>query len=319
MNITEVSVVVVSWNTQDILCDCLRSIYEQGGEIDLEVIVIDNASTDGSVEMVKKDFPQVTLIENSQNRGFAAACNQGIKVAGCRYILILNSDIVICESAIAKTVMYADNHPEVGIVGCQVWENQNTIQMTCFRFPSLLNLLLETFALNRILRKNRFFGREWMLWWTRDSESEVDVVSGMFMLVRRRAIDEVGLMDESYFLLYEETDWCYRFSKAGWKRTFWPGAKIIHVDGGSQSRKQANPRMIVQFRKSTLIFYRKHRTFAEYLSARLILVFYCILRCASWGVLKLYKKSLGRDFKYETEKLQGFWWAFIFCATGREL
>jgi GT2 family glycosyltransferase len=120
MNMTEVSVVVVNWNTQDILRDCLRSIYEQSGEIDLEVIVIDNASTDGSVEMVKKDFPQVTLIENSQNRGFAAANNQGIAISKGRYVLLLNSDTVVLDNAIAKTVAFADSHPKAAIVGCRV-------------------------------------------------------------------------------------------------------------------------------------------------------------------------------------------------------
>ncbi|MBA7636301.1 N-acetylglucosaminyl-diphospho-decaprenol L-rhamnosyltransferase [subsurface metagenome] len=267
----DVSIIIVNWNTRDIIRDCLKSVYEQTKGISFEVIVIDNASSDGSVEMVKSEFYQVVLIENKQNRGFAAGVNQGIAVAKGRYALVLNSDTIVCDNAIEKTVQYADKHAEAAVVGCQVWENSDTIQMTCFRFPSVLNLFLHTFALNKIFKNNHFFGREWMLWWPRDSEREVEVVSGSFMLVRRNAIDDVGLMDESYFLYYEETDWCYRFAKGGWKILFWPRAKIIHVDGGSHSTNKNAVGMSVQVQKSLLIFFKKHYGMTHYLFARLIL------------------------------------------------
>ncbi len=220
MNITEVSVVVVNWNTQDILRDCLISIYEQCGEIDLEVIVIDNASTDGSVEMVKKDFPQVTLIENSQNRGFAAANNQGIAISKGRYVLLLNSDTVVLDNAIAKTAAFADSHPEAAVVGCRVLNPDRTLQPTCFMFPSILNMLLSSTYLYKLFPKNKFFGRERMTWWNRNDIREVDVVTGCFMLVRQDTIKKVGSMDEQFFMYGEETDWCYRFKQAGWKVMF---------------------------------------------------------------------------------------------------
>lgn len=314
----DVSIVIVNWNTKELLRDCLNSIYEQAGEIDYEIIVVDNASTDGSAEMVKRNFPHVTLIENSENRGYAAGVNQGVAVAKGRYVLVLNSDTIVCDNAIEKTMQYADKHPEAAVVGCQVWEDSDTVQMTCFRFPSVLNLFLDMLALSRIFKKNRFFGRAGMWWWLRDSEREVDVVSGMFMLVRHRAVDEVGLMDELYFLLCEETDWCYRFSKAGWKRIFWPGAKIIHVDGGSQSRKKANLKMMVQFQKSILIFFRKHYSLIEYLLARVLLAVHCGLRCVAWGFLTLCKKLVGKDATYQVEKTRGFWLSFKFCVLGCE-
>jgi GT2 family glycosyltransferase len=219
MNMTEVSVVVVNWNTQDILRDCLKSIYEQAGEIDLEVIVIDNASTDGSVEMVKKDFPQVTLIENSQNRGFAAANNQGIDISKGRYVLLLNSDTVVLDNAIAKTVAFADSHPKAAIVGCRVLNPDQTLQPTCFMFPSILNMLLSSTYLYKIFPKSKFFGREQMTWWDRSDVREVDVVTGCFMLIRRKAIQQVGTMDEQFFMYGEETDWCYR----------WPAGKLCSL------------------------------------------------------------------------------------------
>ncbi len=311
-----VSVIIVNWNTCALLRKCLESVYKQAGDIEFEVIVVDNGSTDGSCDMVRALFPGVKLITNDTNKGYAAAVNQGIRVAKGRYFLILNSDTIICDAAIEKTIAYADNHTDVAVVGCQVYGKQEIPQITCFRFPSVLNLFLETFVLSRIFKKNRFFGREHMRWWLRDTERQVNVVAGVFMLVRREAVDKVGLMDEEFFFLYEETDWCYRFSKAGWKIMFWPGAKIIHVDGGKQSRKQANLKMMVQSQKSMLIFFRKHYGLIKYLLARVLLAIRCGLQCVAWRFLMLCKKMVGKDATYQVEKTRGFWLSFKFCVLG---
>jgi len=289
MNITEVSVVVVNWNTQDILCDCLRSIYEQGGEIDLEVIVIDNASTDGSVEMVKKDFPQVTLIENSKNRGFAAANNQGIDISKGRYVLLLNSDTVVLDNAIAKTAAFADSHPEAAVVGCRVLNPDRTLQPTCFMFPSILNMLLSSTYLYKLFPKSKFFGRERMTWWNRNDIREVDVVTGCFMLVRQDVIKKVGSMDEQFFMYGEETDWCYRFKQAGWKILFTPFAEIIHL--GGQSAEQKAVTMIVQIRKSILQFMKKHHGPFVYRTACLLIILFLAVRLPIWSVIALFQRA----------------------------
>lgn len=289
MNITEVSVVVVNWNTQDILCDCLRSIYEQGGEIDLEVIVIDNASTDGSVEMLKKDFPQVTLIENSKNRGFAAANNQGIDISKGRYVLLLNSDTVVLDDAIAKTAAFADSHPEAAVVGCRVLNPDRTLQPTCFMFPSILNMLLSSTYLYKLFPKSKFFGRERMTWWNRNDIREVDVVTGCFMLVRQDVIKKVGSMDEQFFMYGEETDWCYRFKQAGWKILFTPFAEIIHL--GGQSAKKKAVTMIVQIRKSILQFMKKHHGPLVYRTACLLIISFLAVRLPIWSVIALFQRA----------------------------
>ena len=316
MNTIDVSIIIVSWNTRDILQKCLASIYEQDGDIELEIIVIDNASTDDSAEMVRKNFPQVCLIENSENRGFAAANNQGIKIAKGRYVLLLNPDTIVLDNAIDKTISFADTNPSVGIVGCQVLENSQTVQMTCFRFPDIVNLFFSTFWINKIFKYNRIFGREWMLWWRRDSQREVDVITGSFMLARCKAIDEVGLMDEDYFLYYEETDWCYRFKKAGWKILFWPGAKIIHWHGGSNSSKQDALKMFVQFQKSLLIFFRKNYGWLHFIAARLLLIISFGLRCFSWRLMVFFRGAIGNNINKEKEKLIKNWVAFKYCAFG---
>lgn len=313
----DVSIVIVNWNTCGVLRDCLSSIYRETEDLSFEVIVVDNASSDPSIEMVKSEFPRVTLITNSTNRGFAAANNQGVKISRGRYVLLLNSDTIVCDKAIERTVDYADQHREVAVVGCQVWQNQHTIQMTCRSFPSLLNVLLSSFGLLSTFKCNRFLGREEMPWWRRDSERQVDVVSGMFMLVRRDAIHDVGLMDEVYFLYFEETDWCYRFYRAGWRAVFWPGARIIHVDGGSKSTNQDEVGMSVQYQKSLLTFFKKHYGNTSYFAVRVLRVISFVLRCCCWTLVALLKWGLTKGDSSDFKKIEKCWAALKFCMFGR--
>lgn len=314
----DVSIIIVNWNTDLLLRDCLASVYEEAGSVYYEVIVVDNASLDGSVEIVRTEFPHAKLIAEKTNRGYAAAINDGLRIAEGKYVLVLNSDVLVCDSAIEKTVRYADRHPEAAVIGCQVRENRDKVQMTCFRFPSLLNLFLRTSGLARIFKYNRFFGRGDMFWWQRDSEREVDVVSGMFMLVRSEAICEVGLMDEDYFLYCEETDWCYRFAKAGWKRLFWPGARIIHVNGGDHSTNQAALKMFIQLQRSQLIFFRKNHGLYSYWLARLLLTLIFAQRVCLKSFILSYKRLLRRNTHGDVVERKKFWLAFKFCLSGSE-
>lgn len=285
----DVSIIIVNWNTRDILSGCLRSIYEQINGLDFEVIVIDNASSDGSAEMIKKEFSQVVLLENSHNRGFAAANNQGMAIAKSRYVLLLNSDTIVLDSAIAKTVSFADSHPEAAVVGCRILNPDRTLQPTCFMFPSILNMLLSTSYLYKLFPKSGFFGREQMTWWDRNDTREVDVVTGCFMLVQREAIEQVGLMDECFFVYGEETDWCYRFKRAGWKIVFTPDAQIIHFGGGSSKQKQSE--MILQLRQSILLFMKKHKSFSTHVLACLLVALFFFLRVPYWLAKALFTHS----------------------------
>ena len=283
------SIIIVSWNTKEILRNCLGSIYEQHGDSSLEVIVIDNASSDGSAEMVKKDFTQVTLIENSENRGFAAANNRGIAIAKGRYVLLLNPDTIVLDNAINKTLCFADAHPESAVVGCRVLNSDRTLQPTCFMFPSVSNMLLSATYLYRLFPKNRFFGRERMTWWDRNDIREVDVVTGCIMFVRCEAIEQVGLLDEQFFVYGEETDWCYRFRQAGWKVIFTPCAEIIHL-GGESTQKKATA-MVVQLRKSILQFMKKHHNPFIYRIACMLTVIFLAVRLPIWSVMAFFHRS----------------------------
>lgn len=293
----DVTVIIVNWNTRGLLFNCLKSLKENAGDVDYEVIVVDNNSSDGSPDMVRKEYPEVQLIVNDENIGFAAANNKAIPIAEGRYVLLLNSDTIITDKVVEKTVAYADENIEAAAVGCQIRRDPETVQMTCFRFPSVLNVFLTAFGFSRTFKNNRVLGREWMLWWKRDSERQVDVVSGMYMLVRKKAIEDVGLMDDSFFFYYEETDWCYRFRQAGWKALFYPHASIIHVGGGGRSSSKAMIKMYVQEQKSLLIYLGKHHgTFSVWL-AKVFLITGFIIRCGMWSIIASVKKIRGRDHK----------------------
>ncbi len=251
----DVSIVIVSWNTRDILRNCLQSIFSEARRVAFEIILVDNHSADGSADMVATEFPQVRLIRNADNLGFAAANNQGIAVASGRYVLLLNSDTVILDGAIDKAVHYADSRPRAAVVGCHTLGPKGNLQYNCFQFPSLLNLALSLTRLQTMFWYNRFFGRARLGWWDYSTERAVDAVAGCFMLARRAAIDEVGPMSEEYFMYSEDTDWCWRFRRAGWHVMYTPDATIRHL--GRCSSSQAPMDMHLLERRSLLMFLEK--------------------------------------------------------------
>jgi GT2 family glycosyltransferase len=280
----DVSIIVVNWNTRELLRDCLDSIIKQTQQFSFEIIVVDNASSDGSASMCEQYFPAVKVIANNTNRGFAAANNQGMQIASGRYTLLLNPDTVVLDGAIDCCVAYADAHLDIGIVGCQVLERDGQIQQTGFSFPSPWNLFLTLTGLPRLFPRSQLFTKPQLGWWKRDSEEDIDVISGMFMLVRQEAIQQVGVMDESYFIYAEEADWCFRFHKAGWRRVFFPEARIIHVDGGGKSTSQVNVKMLVQLQKSMMIYFGKNLGFVPWMTAKVLFLLSNAARFLGWVI-----------------------------------
>jgi GT2 family glycosyltransferase len=252
-----VSIVIVNWNTRDILRQCLVSISQETA-LEHEIIVVDNASSDGSQGVVRSEFPGVTLIENETNKGFAAANNQGLAISNGNRILLLNPDTIVLESAIDRMVAWLDAHPSVGCVGCQVWEDERTIQRTGFSDPGPLNLALVEFGIQRLAPRHHLIGRPEYGGWDRRDERDVDVVSGMFMLLPRAVFEQIGYLDEAFFVYSEEADWCRRIREAGWRCVYAPEARILHLDGGSKSTSQIRSRMYVQMQKSKMIYLRKY-------------------------------------------------------------
>jgi GT2 family glycosyltransferase len=287
----DVSIIVVTWNTRDLLRACLASIFKETRCVSFQIIVIDNASDDGTADMVRTEFPGIELVVNRENRGFAAANNQGIRASNARYFLLLNPDTVILDGAICRCVEYADANPDVGIVGCQVYQDGQCIQRTGFAFPSAWNLFLTLSGLSRAFPKSRLFGAPQLGWWARDDERDLDVISGMFMLIREEALRQIGLLDEDYFVYTEEADLCFRFARTGWRRVFIPSARIVHVDGGGKSASQVNTKMFVQLQKSMMIYYKKNCGKPDWVAAKAIYIASNIARGAIWLVLSYLRQD----------------------------
>jgi GT2 family glycosyltransferase len=284
--VPEVSVIIVNWNTRDILRGCLASIAAET-RAPHEVIVVDNASTDGSAAMVAAEFPDVRLIANTDNRGFAGGNNQGLAVARGRHVLLLNPDTVVLDGAIDRMLAWLADHPDVGCVGCQVLEGPDTIQRTCFADPTPLNLALVELGLHRLGARIPWLGRPFYSDWDRTTGRDVDVVSGMFMLVPRAVLEAVGPLDPAFFIYVEEADWCRRIRRAGWRCSFAPVARILHLDGGSKSTDQVRPRMHVQMQKSNLVYARKHHGALGYWAVKTLYVLSAALRGAVFAPLAL--------------------------------
>ena len=254
---TDLSVIIVNWNVRDLLRRCLRSLYSSATESGLavQVIVVDNGSTDGSVEMVRSAFPAVHLIVNRDNRGFPAANNQGLAVAQGRYSLILNPDTEIVGDALATLVAFADAHPDVGIVGPQLLNPDGTVQSSRRRFPTLATAFFESTWLQRY-GPRRILEHYYVLDRPDDRVQDVDWLYGAAFMARREAVAQVGLLDEGYFMYSEELDWCRRFRDAGWRVVYLPTAQVIHY--GGKSSEQVIAARHIHFQTSKVRYFRKY-------------------------------------------------------------
>ena len=250
----DLSVVIVNWNVRDLLRQCLRLILDTQC-LTLETIVVDNASTDGSVEMVRAEFSGVHLIANADNRGFPAANNQGIAAAQGGYVLLLNPDTALVGDALATMVAFANANPDVGIVGPQLLTSDGSVQSSRRRFPTLLTAVFESTWLQPHAPR-RLLERYYVLDRPDDVVQDVDWLYGAALMARREAIEQVGLMDEGFFMYSEELDWCRRFREAGRRVVYLPTAQIVH-HGGKSSEQVAAARHI-HFQTSKVRYFRKY-------------------------------------------------------------
>ncbi len=250
------SICIVNWNTRDDLRQCLQSLPGGAGELTLEVFVVDNASTDGSPAMVSSEFPQVTLLRNPNNSGFAHANNQAL--ARCRgdYLLLLNSDTVVHPGALSAFVDAMEAQPEAGIGGAKLLNSDGSLQFSCRRFPTFTAGLLRNNPIGRLFPGNAKVQDYLMTDFDHNVAAEVDWVSGAALCMRRATLEQIGLLDETYFMYCEDVDWCYRAHQAGWKIYYFPEAVITHHIGRSSDKAVAA--MVRAHHHSMGIFYRKH-------------------------------------------------------------
>ncbi len=244
------SFILVNWNTKGHILEALRSIVDTVHDYRHEIFVVDNGSTDGSPEAIRKTFPRARLIRNEENLGFARAVNQALTQARGSYCMLVNSDARLTEGAIKTLATFMEENPDVGIAGGQLMNEDGSRQNSIAPFPSLATELLNK-RLLRILFPRQYPGKE------RDYPAPLDVDSlvGACIIVRCQAIDEVGMLDEGYFFFMEETDWCLRLKKQGWRISFVPQARILHLQGASASLAKAEAR--IEYYRSRYRFFTK--------------------------------------------------------------
>lgn len=254
--IKDLVVSIVTHNSLNFLKECLYSILENPPGVEYEIIVVDNASGDGTAEFVRKNYPEVTLISNSRNIGFAAANNKAIKKSNSKYLLLINSDCRVYEKSIDGLVDFMEKNPGAGIAGPKIVNSDGTIQLSCRRFPSIFNAAAHT-ILGDIFPHNPFSKKYKLAGIRRDNPLKVDWVSGSCMIIRKKAlVEDTGVLDENYFMYVEDLDICYRMWQKNWEVYYYPQAKIMHHIAGSSDGGKIKSSFRMQ--KSVFYFFWKN-------------------------------------------------------------
>ncbi|HVN57301.1 MAG TPA: glycosyltransferase family 2 protein [Bacteroidales bacterium] len=276
----DLSVVIVSYNVRHFLEQCLRSVMKASVGISCEILVVDNNSADGSCSMVSTAFPSVKLIRNSGNPGFSAACNQAITAATGDFILLLNPDTVVEEDTFRKCITFMTDHPDAGALGVRMLNGSGRLLPESKRaFPTPSTAFFRISGLSALFPRSGYFNRYYMGDTDSSSTAEVEVLSGAFMFIRKKVLEQTGLLDESYFMYGEDIDLSYKIVKAGYKNYYYPGVKIIHYKGESAGKTGINSTL--HFYKAMLVFIKSHfdnRKYRPFLAViRLAVYFTAIL------------------------------------------
>lgn len=294
------SIVIVSWNVQQLLRTSLHSIFAHADGLELDVIVVDSASADGTVAMVENEFPQVNVLAQAKNVGFARGNNIGIAAATAPNILLLNPDTEVVGNALSEMVAFLEQNNDVGIVGSELLNRDMTHQSSRRRFPTVWTLFFESTWLQRVAPKSIL--RRYYMWETADhTTTDCDWVSGACMLTRRDVIEQVGGFDEAYFMYSEEMDWCRRIKDVGWRIVYYPAAKIIHHVG--KSSEQAVAHRHINFNRAKLRYVRKYHGRFPYLALRVFLLFNYIQQIE----IELFKGILGHKRPLRWQRIGVYW------------
>ncbi|MDI6780115.1 MAG: glycosyltransferase [Bacteroidota bacterium] len=253
----DLSVIIINYNVRPFLENALNSIRRAVVDLMSEIFVVDNASDDGSVEMVREKFPEVKLIQNKTNLGFSAANNIALKQSSGKFIVLLNPDTIVQEDTFSSLTDFLSQNPKVGLVGCKILNPDGTIQLACRRsFPTPWIALTKVTGLSALFPKTKLFGKYNLTYLDPDKASEVDAISGSFMFLKKEVYEQVGGLDEKYFMYGEDLDWCYRVQKSGWKIYYYPQTQIIHYKG--ESTRRSNIDDLKMFHDAMHIFVKSH-------------------------------------------------------------
>jgi GT2 family glycosyltransferase len=287
----DISIIIVNWNTRDLLQSCLESIYKTIHDISYEIIVVDNASQDGSVAMLQEKYPQVRLIQNEENRGFGAANNQAMRIMAGRYALLLNSDTVLTENAVRELFTFMEGQSDAAMACGQLLNDDGGKQNSVASFPNLLTLLTNTSLLEYLFPKHYPSKR-----YSYDGPIEVDSCIGACLLVRKKAIEDVGMFDERYFFFFEETDWAYQMREAGWKAFHVPSAFICHFQGQSIGRDIQSR---IEFYRSRYQFFRKWKSRPYFVAVSAVIF---LRLCMNWlltAIANIFSLGMHRELRHK--------------------
>lgn len=253
----ELSIIIVNYNTRDLTLNALQSLYFSETSHTFEVILVDNDSADNSVKVIRDMFPQVHIIENSENIGYARANNQGIQAAKGKFILLLNSDTVVERDTLETMLTFMLANPSVGAAGCKIVLPDGSLDKACKRgFPTPSASFYYAFGISKLFPNNPKFNQYQLSYLDENKDYSVDCLVGAFMLVRREIVDQVGMLDESFFMYGEDIDWCYRIKQQGWDIYYYPYTQIKHYKGASSRRKPI--KIIYEFHRAMYLFHNKH-------------------------------------------------------------
>jgi GT2 family glycosyltransferase len=272
----DLSIVIVGWNAKQYLEMCLESLATASPRRSIEIFVVDNASTDGSSEMIEARFPYVKLIRSNENLGFSKGNNLAIRKCRGRYIALINPDVVILPGCLDGLANFLDEHPTVGNVGPRVLNPDLTLQVSCRRFPTLWNNFCSAVGLSSAFKNSKVFSGERMCFSRHDRTVQVDILVGCFSMIRREAFKAVGLLDEELFMYGDDLDWCRRCWNSGWEVVFYPGARAIHYGGKTTASYPV--RFAVAQQRSILYYWSKHHGFSGVLAIRSIVLLHHALR-----------------------------------------
>ncbi len=274
---------MVSYNCRDLLADCLRSIQDNHDGLELEIVVVDNASEDATVEMVNADFPSVRVIAQDENAGFAAGMNRAVEAARGDTLVLLNPDTKVRQGALKHMAQFIREHRDIGGCGPAVYGPQGELQQSCHVFPRLWLTFIAQLGLHRAFRGSRIFGAYDMTWWDHARPRPVDWLSGVCITTRRDVWERVGPLDEGYFMYAEDIDWCYRLEQAGLARYFLPDAQIEHREGASWG-EASQERILASHRASFRFFGKNYGAPAEIVE-RLLVASGAMARGCFWNIM----------------------------------
>lgn len=292
----DLSIIIVNWNTRELTRQCLRSLREACDGLRTEIIVVDNASADGSTEMVELEFPEARLIRNPVNAGFAKGNNIGLRIAAGRYIALINSDVTVPPGCLQTVLGYMNQNPAVGMSGPKMLTPGREVGASCMRRPSLAIWLAHALGLSsRItsasLHMEKFYP---------DGPEEVDVLNGWFWLVRKEALDKVGFLDEQFFMYGEDIDWCHRFWDQHWKIVYLPQAEAVHYGGGSSAR--APVRFYVEMQRANMQYWRRYHNRLSQIAYVVVVALHQTIRVIGYAAMCVVRPSSNSDALFKVQR-----------------